>query len=51
VTLVAPYEKEVPNVKIRMISDKGDISNLRFEVEENGVKKQLMVGGLNRNIF
>ena len=41
VTLVAPYEKKVPNVKIRMISDMGDLSSLRFEVEENGIKKQL----------
>ena len=41
VTLVAPFDKEVPNVKIRMLRDIGDLSNLRFEVEENGIKKQL----------
>ncbi|MEI6140127.1 MAG: alginate lyase family protein [Mariniphaga sp.] len=40
VTVVAPYQTEVPKVKIRRISDIGDLSSLRFEVEENGIKKQ-----------
>ena len=50
VTLVAPYGKEFPNVKIRMISDPKEISIISFEVEENGITKQLGYS-LTKNII
>ena len=42
VTLVAPYEKDKPNVKIRVIEEpKAGSSNLKLEIDENGTKKQI----------
>jgi len=42
ITLVAPYEKEVPNIKIKVIGDLkiGD-SSLQLELKENGKKKRI----------
>lgn len=42
ITLVAPYEKDKPNVKIRVIEEpKAGSSNLKLEIDENGTKKQI----------
>jgi heparan-sulfate lyase len=37
VTLVAPFEKEAPNIKIELVGD----SNLQLEINENGNKKNI----------
>ncbi len=42
VTLVAPYEKEIPNVKISVVDDpKVGSSSLNLRIDENGTKKQI----------
>jgi hypothetical protein len=42
VTLVAPYEKETPKVKIRILQDPDSSSaNFNLQIEENGIIKKI----------
>jgi len=42
VTIVAPFEKEIPNVKAKVLSNSGTgVSGLTIELDENGKKKRI----------
>jgi heparan-sulfate lyase len=42
VTVVAPYEKAIPNISVRIVGDPEQASGkLDLEIEENGIKKQI----------
>ncbi|HWS00522.1 MAG TPA: hypothetical protein VN249_07885, partial [Prolixibacteraceae bacterium] len=42
VTVIAPYEKEVPGIIVRIVGDPESASgNLNLEIEENGKTKQI----------
>ncbi len=41
VTVVAPYEKEIPNIRVKVIGEpKAGLSDLKLQIEENGIIKQ-----------